>query len=378
MENKIISILSDLVGIDSVNLTLANGPGEIEIAEFVHQYLHRLGLDAEIQIVAPGRANVVCILSGTIRNRSILLNAHLDTVGVENMQDPFVLKQQGDKLFGRGAYDMKGSAALMLLLAEYLVQERPPIDVYLTFVADEEDKSIGMTHLVDKWLPQISPLPMGAIVLEPTELQIGVGHKGFTWYEIEIIGKAAHGSRPAEGVDAILPLRAALDEINNIQTELYNRPADHLLGHATVHSSLIEGGSELSVIPARSKLLWERRSLPEESQQDLSGELKRILAAVENHPGAHTVKGQELFVRPPYRVSDKAEVLKCLQSASPQSKPVGLSFWADSALCAKAEIPSVLFGPVGHGAHAVDEWVSLKSLAKVYAVLNKMIFGIQT
>jgi acetylornithine deacetylase len=374
MENQIISILSKLVRIESVNLTLANGPGEIELAEFVYQYLQRLGLDAEIQMVAPGRANVVCILSGTNRGRSLLLNAHLDTVGVEDMHEPFVLKKKGDKLFGRGAYDMKGSAALMLLLAEYLAQDRPPIDVCLTFVADEEDKSIGMTYLVDKWLPQISPLPMGAIVLEPTELQIGVAHKGFTWYEIEIIGRAAHGSRPAEGVDAILPLRTALDEIDKIQTELYHRPADLLLGHATVHSSLIEGGSELSVIPARSKLLWERRSLPGETQQDLNGELKRILAAVENHPGAHTVNGRVLFVRLPHRISDEAEVLKRLQSASPQSKPVGLSFWADSALCEMAGIPAVLFGPAGHGAHAVDEWVSLKSLVQVYAVLKKMIF----
>jgi acetylornithine deacetylase len=378
MENQIISILSELVRIDSVNPTLANGPGEIEIAEFVHQYLQRLGLDAEIQTVAPGRANVVCILSGTSRNKSLLLNAHLDTVGIEDMQDPFVLKQEGDKLFGRGAYDMKASVALMLRLAENLVQDRPPIDIWLTFVADEEDKSIGMTYLVDQWLPQISPLPMGAIFLEPTELEIGVGHKGFTWYEVEVIGKAAHGSRPAEGVDAILPLRAALDEIDNIQTELLKKQADPLLGHATLHSSIIEGGSELSVIPARSKLSWERRSLPGETQQDLNGELKRVLAAVENHPGAHTVNGQELFVRLPYRVSDKAEVLKRLQSAAPQSKPVGLSFWADSALGAKAGIPSVLFGPVGHGAHAVDEWVSLKSLVRVYAVLQKVIFDFST
>lgn len=378
MDNQIISILSELVRIDSVNPTLANGPGEIKIAEFVCQYLQRLGLDAEIQTVAPGRANVVCIISGASRKRSLFLNAHLDTVGIEDMQDPFILKQKGDKLFGRGAYDMKGSVALMLLLAEYLVQYRPPIDVWLTFVADEEDKSIGMTYIVDEWLPQISPVPMGAIFLEPTELQIGVGHKGFTWYEIEVIGKAAHGSRPAEGVDAILPLRAALDEIDNIQTELFKRQANPLLGHATVHSSLIEGGSELSVIPARSKLLWERRSLPGETQRDLIVELKRVLEAVENHPGAHTVKGQELFVRLPYRVSDKAEVLKRLQSASPQSKPVGLSFWADSALSAMAGIPSVLFGPVGHGAHAVDEWVSLKSLVRVFAVLKKMIFDIQT
>ncbi len=177
MENRIIAILSELVRIDSVSPTLSNGPGEIEIAEFVRQYLHQLQLDVEIQTVAPNRANVVAAIQGTSNKRSLLLNSHLDTVGVEDMKDPFILKRKGDKLYGRGTYDMKGSVALMLLLARHLVRHRPPADVYLTFVADEEDMSIGMEYIVEKWLPKISSLPIGAIFLEPTEQNIGVGHK---------------------------------------------------------------------------------------------------------------------------------------------------------------------------------------------------------
>ncbi len=373
MENDIVKLLSELVRINSVNLTLSHGPGEREIARFIQHHLDKLELRSEIQTITTNRHNVIAVVPGTNPGRSLLLNGHLDTVGVEGMDDPFILRQQDDRLYGRGAYDMKGSLAVMLLLAEYFTRQPPPLDILLTFVGDEEDKSLGMDYLVDKWLPKFSPPPIGAIFLEPTEEDIGVCHKGFSWYELEVAGKAAHGSRPQEGIDAILPLRSALNELNKIQVELLNHEPDPLLGHAILHSSIIAGGTELSVIPSYSNLRWERRILPGESQQDLDMELERTVQAVRNHPGNHEVKGRELFLRPPYKVPDDAEILSRLQKASPQSSSVGLSFWADSALAGKAGIPSLLFGPIGHGPHAVDEWVSLKSLLKIYETLKRVI-----
>jgi len=373
METRIVSVLSKLVEINSVNPTLSNGPGEREIAEFIARYLENLGLDAEIQTIAPQRANVVAIISGTNQRQGLLLNGHLDTVGVEGMSNPFNLSQDGDRLCGRGAYDMKGSLAIMLLIAETLSKQPPPVDILLTFTADEEDKSLGMEYIVQKWLPTLLRQPSGALFLEPTELEIGICHKGFTWYEIDVIGKAAHGSRPSEGIDAILPLQAALAELKEIEMELSHRRNDPLLGSATLHASLVAGGSELSMIPSKSKLQWERRTLPEESPEGLKNELKRVMAAVENFQGNHQVNGRESFVRHPYRVPEDAEIVKKLKAASPRSQFTGLSFWADSALSGLAGIPSVLFGPVGHGAHAVDEWVSLKSLVRVYEVLMQVI-----
>ena len=373
MEKQFISLLSRLVGINSINSTLSNGPGEGELAEFVLNHLQKLNVATEIQTIAPGRANVVATLAGSSRNSSLLLNSHLDTVGVAGMDQPFILRQQDDKLYGRGAYDMKGSVAIMLLLADYFVKHPPPLDIVLTFVADEEDLSAGMEYLVDHWLGEIAPRPFGAIFLEPTEEQIGVSHKGFNWYTLEVMGKAAHGSRPEQGIDAILPLRAVLNELSKIQAELLEREPDPLLGHGSLHTSTIEGGTELSVIPSQSCLRWERRTLPGESQQQLELEFKRMVRAAENHPGRHEVKARELFVRAPHKVPDDADILKRLQKASPQSSTVGLSFWADSALGAQAGIPSVLFGPIGHGAHAIDEWVSLNSLVRVYEVLKTLI-----
>jgi len=373
MENSIVDLLSELVRINSVNMTLSHGPGETEIAKFIRHRLDQLELNPKIQTVAPDRHNVIAVAPGANPGKSLLLNGHLDTVGVEGMDAAFLLRQAGDRLYGRGAYDMKGSLAVMLLLAEYFTQHRPPLDILFTFVADEEDKSLGMDYLVEKWLPDISHPPIGAIFLEPTEEDIGVCHKGFNWYELEVVGKAAHGSRPAEGIDAILPLWSALNELEKIRADLLNREPDVLLGHAILHSSIIAGGTELSVIPSYSLLQWERRTLPGESQPDLDLEFESTVRAVANHPGNHEVKGRKLFLRPPYRVPADAEILSRLQKASPQSSSVGLSFWADSALTGKAGIPSVLFGPIGHGAHAVDEWVSLDSLLKVYETLKRLI-----
>ncbi|MEX1346670.1 MAG: M20/M25/M40 family metallo-hydrolase [Desulfobacterales bacterium] len=373
LENAIIGLLSELVRINSVNMTLSHGPGENELSTLIRHRLDALKLRSQIQTIAPDRNNLIAVVSGTNSAKSLLLNGHLDTVGVAGMDDPFRLRQEGDRLYGRGAYDMKGSLAVMLLLAEYFTRHPPPLDILLTFVADEEDKSLGMDYLVEKWLCDISPPPLGAIFLEPTEENIGVCHKGFTWYEMEIIGRASHGSRPEEGIDAILPLRSALNELNKVQDDLLNRSPDPLLGHATLHSSIIAGGTELSVIAGHSYLQWERRTLPGESRPDLDLELQRTVCAVENHPGKHEVKGRKLFQRPSYRVPDDAEILSRLQKASPQSSLAGLSFWTDAALAGKAGIPSVLFGPIGHGAHAVDEWVSLNSLLKVYETLKQLI-----
>ena len=373
MENRLITLLSELVGINSINRTLSDGPGEWEIAEFVARSLESRNLDAEIQNVGPNQCNVAAVIAGKERSRSLLLNAHLDTVGVDGMDQPFTLRREGDRLYGRGTYDMKGSVAVMLLLAGYFSHNPPPLDILLTFVSDEEDKSTGMEVLVEKWLPQVSPAPVGGLFLEPTEENIGVCHKGFTWYELTVTGKAAHGSRPEQGIDAILPLRSALNELNKIQAELLRRTPDPLLGCPSIHSSIIRGGSELSVIPSRSCFQWERRTHPDESPRDLAGELERIVQAVDSHAGDHTVTGREFFVRQPYRIPDDAEIVKRLQKATAQSKLVGLSFWADSALAGAMGLPSVLFGPIGHGAHAVDEWVSLKSLLNVYETLRKLI-----
>ncbi|MCU0561766.1 MAG: M20/M25/M40 family metallo-hydrolase [Desulfobacterales bacterium] len=375
MEERIIGILSDLVAVNSVNPTLSAGPGEGEIAQLIFHHLKRLGLEAELYSLAAARASVVGVVRGRPGRESMILNGHIDTVGVEGMEAPFALRREGDRLYGRGAYDMKGGVAVMLALADSLAAHPPAGDVWLTFSADEEDRSLGTEQLVAEWLPSVRPRPAAAVFLEPTEGEIGVGHKGFSWLEIEIEGRAAHGSRPEEGIDAIIPLHGALAELDRIRAELAARPPDPLLGRPSLHGGTLRGGSAPSVVPAHSALRWERRTLPGEPPQAVASELARVAGAVRSIPGGHRVKEGTVFIRPPYQTPADAAIIRRLQAAAPASKPVGLSFWADSALMGLAGIPSVLFGPAGHGAHAVDEWVSLKSLTHVQAVLQEAIRG---
>jgi acetylornithine deacetylase len=372
MQHQIVAILRELVAINSINTTLSAGPGEGEIAGFIQRFLTRLGLETELYASNAACSSVAGVVRGHGGGESIVLNGHIDTVGVEGMESPFVLRQEGDRLYGRGAYDMKGGVAVMLALAEYFVRHPPDGDLWLTFSGDEEDHSLGTEQLVREWLPGVSPAPWAAVFLEPTECDIGIGHKGFGWFEIEVLGRAAHGSRPEEGIDAIIPLRGALAELDRIRTELSTRSAEPLLGRPSLHGGIIQGGTELSVVPAHALLRWERRTLPTEAPADVEGELMRVAGAVEDIPGGHRVKKRSIFVRSPYQTPPDAGIIRRLQKASPESRLIGLSFWADSAIIGLAGIPSVLFGPAGHGAHAIDEWVSSRSLLRVYDALKKV------
>ncbi len=373
MRDRLEQLLGELVARDSVNPVWNAGPGEKGVAEFIVSELTKAGLKPTVQDIGSGRANVVATISGAGSAQSVLLNAHMDVVGTEDMDDPFSQRREGDKLYGRGAYDMKGSAAIMLALAEHFSDHLPPGDVHLTFVADEEDLSLGMERLIENWLPTLSQPPAAGIFMEPTEEQIGICHKGFAWYEMTITGKASHGSLPQEGVDAAQPLGSAIAEIAKIQSELHHRALHPLLGYATLHIGTVEGGSALPVIAAESKLTWERRILPGEERKSLSDELKRVAGAADAFPGKHSVAARELFYRPPHSLDAAVEIIRRLQSAAPSAELKGMSYWADSALGAAAGIPSVLFGPIGHGAHAIDEWVSLSSLVRVYESLLRLI-----
>lgn len=373
MQKRLHQLLDELVVINSVNPTLADGPGEAEIVEYIATLLRDMGLDPHVQTVAPKRANVVAIIAGTRGGPALLINAHVDTVGTEGMDDPFTMRRDDDRLYGRGTYDMKGSAAVMLALAERLVETPPPGDVILTFVADEEDRSIGTEYLVEQWLPALGQLPAGAFVLEPTEETIGVAHKGFAWLEVSVEGRAAHGSRPTEGVDAIMPLGAALSELRDIQNELLAREPHPLLERASLHASLIDGGTAWSVYPAGATLKWERRTLPGETTEDLRRELSRVLAAIGRVPGEHTTSGTLVFERLPHTVPDDSLPVILLQEAVPAAEITGMTFWTDAALLGQAGIPTVIYGPKGHGPHAVDEWVSLASLERVTQVIEHCI-----
>jgi acetylornithine deacetylase len=349
-------LVAALVAIDSVNPDLVpGGAGEAEIADFVAGWLREAGLDVELDEPAPGRPSVVAVARGSGGGASLMLNAHMDTVGVEGMERPFEPVVRDGRLYGRGAYDMKASLAACMLAARRLAAEELSGDVIVTAVADEEYASIGVQSVLARRRAD------AAIVTEPTGLRVCVAHKGFVWAELETEGRAAHGSRPAEGVDAITRMAPALARLAELQSALDAGPGHELVGPGSVHASLIEGGQELSSYPARCRLALERRTAPGESADDFKRECE---ALVEGIDGAEVRMG---LVRPPFAVDPDAEVVQAVSRAAEAltGKPAevyGETYWMDAALIQAAGIPTVVFGPDGWGAHAVDEWVDLASV----------------
>lgn len=363
------SLLAALVRINSVNPSLVPGaPGEAEIAGFVKDWLDERGIEAAVSDAAPSRPSVIARVPGSGGGRSLLLNAHLDTVGVEGMLHAFEPRIEDGRMYGRGTYDMKASlAACLLALAEIRPGELAG-DLLLAAVADEEHASLGTQDVLRRLRAD------AAIVTEPTSLQACIAHKGFSWHEITTRGRAAHGSQPQLGIDAIAHMGRVLARLEDLQAELRRRTPHPLLGHGSLHASLIAGGQELSSYPAQCTLQLERRTLPAEDLATVEREIAELLEALAGED-PHFHAGQRTTLeRPPFSVRPDEPIVQALlgeaASVLGAAPPlVGAGFWMDAAFLAAAGIPTVAFGPHGAGAHAVDEWVDLASAEKCREIL---------
>jgi len=349
--DQLAELTAQLVEIDSVNPALVpGGNGERDIALFVADWCDRRGL--EVELVGDERPSVIATRPGAGRGRSLLLNAHLDTVGVAGMAAPHAPHVEKGRLYGRGAYDMKGALAAILHAAAGLRGLRG--DVIVTAVADEELASIGTEDVLERVHAD------AAIVPEPTDLQLAVAHRGFVGFELETQGVAAHGSRPDLGVDAIAKMGHVLVALEQLDERLRSGPRHPLAGTGSVHASLIEGGQELSSFPARCLLTAERRTIPGETTADVERELRELA-------GEATVR--LIASRDPYEAPAEHPFVELVVRVAEAHALVGAPFWTDAALIASAGIPTVLYGPAGEGAHAEVEWVNLASLERVREVI---------
>lgn len=360
--SEITELLRRLVGINSVNPTLVPGaPGETEIAEFVSEWLLDHGIEASIKKTSQkGRPNVIARVDGTSGGPSLLLNAHIDTVGIDAMEDPFDPRIENGRLYGRGALDTKGGLAAAMSAVAIMADERPPGDVVLTAVSDEEHGSIGTvatTHIEAN----------GAIVYEPTDLGIVISHKGFVWLDVNVVGRAAHGSRPDLGIDAITKASAIVASIDSLNDEFSRMRDVPYLTRQSIHASIIAGGQERSSYADSCQVGFEVRTHPgTNSEQILSLVKDRIDDVTAEDPDIQATASLVLE-RAGLEGDAQSSVVLSLQQAITEvvGSPGDISGhdgWMDSALLAEAGIPSVVFGPSGEGLHAAIEWVDLESV----------------
>jgi acetylornithine deacetylase len=352
--SEVAELAAALVRIDSVNPALIPGAaGEREVGTFVAGWLAQAGLDVDVVEPVPGRPSVIGIARGSGGGRSLLLNAHLDTVGTAGMEAPFDARLEDGRLYGRGSYDMKGALAAAMLAVRDAAAQKLTGDVILTAVADEEVASLGTEAVLER------VTAAAAIVCEPTELEVAVAHRGFAGFEIETHGVAAHGSRPDLGVDAIARMGPVLVALEELDRRLQAGRRHPLVGTGSLHASLIEGGQECSSYPARCLLTGERRTLPGETLAEIEADLRAA-------GGDADVR--LLVSREPFEADEDDDLVRAVSAAAGAAGVGGVPFWTDAALVAAAGIPTVLFGPAGEGAHAAVEWVDVSSLERCRAV----------
>ena len=361
----VLEILQELVRTPSVNPSLSPGEahGEEAIAKVAQNWLIANGVKSWLEEAAPGRPNVVAEM-GKGGGPTLVFCAHLDTVGTKGMTIlPFEPKVEGNRVYGRGSYDMKGSAAAVMSATAALAHTNLLGRVVVALVADEEYASIGAQDFVKRHKAD------ACVLTEPSEGRLILAHKGFVWAEIVTAGRAAHGSRWDLGVSAIAKMGRIISALENFDQVELRRRVHPLVGPASQHCSLIEGGSGLSTYAEECRLKVERRTLPGESPDRVMQELEEIIRSTGEEAQVFC-----LLDRPPLDCDRESKIATCLREAATAATGAtpdegGVGYWMDAALFHAAGIPTVNYGPGGAGAHEAVEWVDLDSVVSCAQVL---------
>ena len=361
-----------LVRIDSRNPTLvAGGPGERASAVFLHDVLHAWGFHTDLQDAAIGRPNLVARIGSPRGGRSLMFNGHLDVVGTEGMvHAPFAGDERDGRLYGRGSADMKSGIAVMCAAAWRAARAGTRGEIIIAAVADEEYESLGTRAVLARGIRAD-----GAIVAEPTGLAIMPAHRGFVWIEVEIAGRAAHGSLWDIGVDAIRHAGLLLAELDRGDAEVLPLTSHATLGRGSLHASFIEGGIGMSTYPDRCVLKLERRTIPGESADDVVAEVERACAVVRARRPSFAADVRVLLAQRPSDVAADAplvrELAHALEGKGESVRIEGMSAWTDAALLNDAGIPAVCFGPGDIAlAHAAEEYIPLGEIDRAADVLD--------
>jgi acetylornithine deacetylase len=360
-----------LVRVDSRNPSLvAGGRGEAECASLLRRVLDDWGFRTELHEVTAGRPNLVARIGGA-GGRSVMFNGHLDVVGTEGMVHPaFEAEERDGRLYGRGSADMKGGIAAMCSAAWRAASGGLAGEIVIAAVADEEYESLGTRALIERGVRADV-----AVVTEPTRLAIMPAHRGFVWVEVNVAGRAAHGSRWDIGVDAIRHAGLLLAELDRLDERVLPQRTHPLLGRGSLHASLIEGGIGLSTYPDRCVLKLERRTIPGETTADIVAEVETACAAIAARRPTFAAEVRLLGAQGPSDVAVDAPLVRGLEAAlgtcGERSVIEGMSAWTDAALLNDAGIPAVCFGPGDISlAHAAEEYIPLDEIDRATAVLT--------
>jgi acetylornithine deacetylase len=375
----------DLVAIPSINpmgrpLT---GPDlyEHRVTDYLDAYFRSLGVHYERQHVMLKRDNIIARFDPPGHaHRSLILEAHQDTVPVDDMTiDPFGAHIEDGKLYGRGACDDKGPMASMLTAFARLVRERPNIStrVYMCCSADEELGFNGIKKTCESPMVRERDLPMAAVCAEATQLDIVTRHKGAARWFLETTGKACHSSNPSLGINAVYRMAEILPIVERYAAELQKLTPDPLLGTPTLSVGVVEGGVSANTVPEKCRVSIDRRSLPDENLEAIYGDFCTYLKKHAPPGVVWSCTAPRLNSPPLDRIAGSDELAKrlgaAIDSVAGKHRCIGAPYGTDAAPLALAGVPSVVFGPGDIGkAHTADEWIDLEQLEPAAEILFRL------
>ncbi len=375
----VVRLLKQLIAIPSVNPMGRAVTGEIyfegRLTQFLCSYFAELGVEYESIEVVPGRNNVIARTTPKPGVPTILMDVHQDTVPVEGMiVPPFEGTEKDGKIYGRGACDVKGSMAAMLMAFTRLVKDNPPdaANVILSCTCDEEATVKGINHLVQLWenpsgLSKIltEPPDLG-LVAEPTMLDIVVAHRGATRWKIKTTGKACHSSQPNDGVNAIYKMADVIKALQTYADELSSWEAHPLCGPPTLSVGVIEGGESVNIVPDWCTIEIDRRVIPGEDGIEVMNQVEEYLEQAlpfEFEMLPPWITGVSLSDHNNGEWSDR--LLSVIDKLEPGHKKVGVPYGTHAARVNQGGVPSMVFGPGSIAqAHTIDEWLEIDQLLK--------------
>ncbi len=379
-----VELLSELVRCPSVNpvgAPVLGAPfGEARIVELLAGKVRALGGEAEVRLVQGDRGNMVGRFEGRDSSRSLMLEAHCDTVAADGMTvDPFGAEVRDGKLYGRGSCDTKASITAMLLgIGEVLATDGAlPTTVYFVSTCDEEIGASGPKALVAGDFR-----PDAAIVGEPTDLEIVHASKGSVRLRIETFGRAAHSSAPDDGVNAICKMARIVTAIDRIVAPQLTAKRHDVLGSPTVSVGVIAGGRQVNIVPDYCRMMVDRRLIPGETAAEAADEIIAVMTALRDADPDMEFKCTSTHGYPPFAVDPDCDVARMAGRAAEAVLGAvvfrGAPWSANTGVFTEAGIPSVLFGPGSIAqAHTGEEFVEIEQVvtaAKVYAEMIRQ-FG---
>ncbi|MCL4561376.1 MAG: M20/M25/M40 family metallo-hydrolase [Chloroflexi bacterium] len=374
---EVTQLISELVKIDSSNPWLVPGsPGENEVADYIARWLAPLGVKVWQDEVEDGRKNLIAMLPGSGGGKSLVLNAHMDTVGYESWKiEALVPRIEGDYLYGLGSSDDKGHCAAAMLTLKALVQSGEHLkgDVWLGLVIDEEGTSSGSMDFCRRYHPD------GAIVMEASGLNnVCVTHQGFGWLDVIVYGRPAHGCAPEVGIDAIHHMGEVVTRLHQLDAAKYAPTAHPLNGKTVFHTGTIHGGTDYATYPGKCVLGIEIGTQPGETIKNRVVEIEDIFHQVKVI--YHDFHGEVKITldRNPFETKGSEALWEALSAevlrvTGQPARRVGENSWGDAALFQEAGIPTLELGAAGANFHAPQEWVSLPDVVKLVEILEVTI-----